>query len=246
MINFTYAEVDACFKFALNMRGKHNPNMIQKRSNWQIFMDDFRGKLGEIAVRKYVIDNILSAKITTDLDFSITPRGQWDIVDIEVNGKACSIKSIKPNAQFLLIECNRYDYLGNYRYKNNNNESVPVDYYILVKVGFPKLSYNVFKYKSFEELMNTENYKGNMYNTNNINAEVLGGISHDEFWKKKVFAPKGIKCTVKNLEALTNGVTINELPDKICGNENQNNILQQDNYIINSSNGLYDLKELIW
>lgn len=246
MISFTYAEINACFKFALNMRGKHNPNMIQKRSDWQILTDDFRGKLGEIAVRKYFKANILNAKITTDLDFSITPRGQWDIVDIEVNGKACSIKSIKPRSKFLLIEKNRYDSYGNYRYKNNNNESVPVDYYILVKVAFPQLSNNVFKYKSFEQLMNNENYKGNIYNIDDIKAKVLGGISHDEFWNKKVFAPKGIKCTVKNLEALTNGITINELPDKICGNESQNNILQQDNYIINSSNGLYDLKELIW
>jgi hypothetical protein len=57
------------------MRGKHNPNMIIQRADCEIFRDDFRGKLGEIAVINYIRREIATAKISTDLDFEITPRG---------------------------------------------------------------------------------------------------------------------------------------------------------------------------
>ena len=48
---FTQDEVWKCYQFARQMRGKHNRNMIMDREDWEIFRDDLRGKLGEIAFR---------------------------------------------------------------------------------------------------------------------------------------------------------------------------------------------------
>lgn len=34
---FKKGQVWDCYKFARNMKGKHNPNMIMKREDWEIF-----------------------------------------------------------------------------------------------------------------------------------------------------------------------------------------------------------------
>ena len=73
-ITFTNSELQQCFNFALAMRGNHNPALIGNRDDWEIFRDDFRGKLGEIAVYKYVKNCIPSACITGNLDFSVSGR----------------------------------------------------------------------------------------------------------------------------------------------------------------------------
>ena len=55
--------------------------MIMDRDDWEIFRDDLRGKLGEIALRNYIMKNIPNANIESNIDFSVTPLGQWDITD---------------------------------------------------------------------------------------------------------------------------------------------------------------------
>jgi len=245
-MKFSFEEIESCFNFAYNMRGNHNPDLIQIRKDWEIFRDDFRGKLGEIAVYKYIKEQIPNANITTELDFNVTPRGQWDITDLEVNELAINIKSIKQKSKFLLVECNRYDANGNYRYRNNDGGVVRVDYYILVRVTVePDVSISIFRTRNADDFVNKAwDAKNKKEISRTINAEVLGGISHEDFWKNKSFAPRKIKCSVNNLRAICNGVSIGNLPDKTDGTESQNQILQQDNYIINSENQLEDLNEI--
>ena len=62
-MTFTKNEVWECYQFARQMRGKHNRSMIMDRDDWEIFRDDLRGKLGEIALRNYIMKNIPNANI---------------------------------------------------------------------------------------------------------------------------------------------------------------------------------------
>ncbi|MEA4825131.1 MAG: hypothetical protein VB130_00630 [Clostridium sp.] len=247
IINFTFKEIQDCYQFAHNMRGNHNPNMIMNREDWEIFRDDFRGKLGEVAVRKYIQVYMPEATIDTDLDFTVTPRGQWDITDLVVNGHAINVKSIKQHSKFLLVEIDRYDQYGNYRYNNNDGQPVPIDYYVLVRVTVdPDVSKSIFKIKTLNDFINKAwDAKGRKEVNRNIYAEILGGISHVEFWNRKNFAPKGIKCTVKNLSAIANGKSIEDLPDNVIGSEFKNQILQRNNYIISSENQLHKLIDIL-
>lgn len=247
MINFTIGEISQCYNFANAMRGNHNPNLIQQRKDWEIFRDDFRGKLGEIAVRKYISEKIPTANITTDLDFEVTPRGQWDVTDLEVDGQSINVKSIKENSQFLLVECNRYDEHGNYRYNNNDGEQVRIDYYVLVRVYVkPEVNRGIFRGNNLNKFMNNAWDAKNQCEVRRvIYAEVLGGISHEEFLREKSYAPRGIKCSTKNLRAIIQGTNIDNLPDRITGNEFQNSILQQDNYVIDSTCQLHKLERIL-
>lgn len=49
---FEKGQVWDCYTFAQKMRGNHNPNMIMDRAEWEIFRDDFRGKLGEVELEE--------------------------------------------------------------------------------------------------------------------------------------------------------------------------------------------------
>lgn len=241
---FSNNELEQCYNFAWDMRGNHNRNMIMNRDDWEIFRDDFRGKLGEIAVRNYIVNNIVNSEITTDLDFKVTPKGQWDITDLVVNGKYINVKSIKQGSAFLLVETKRYDENGNYVYKNNDGNSVPIDYYVLVRVTVdPDVSKNVFSRKNFENFMNNAwnvDMKKEVIRT--VKAEVLGGISHDEFWRRKKLANKEIKCIKDNLRAIANGKT---LVDNERGTMPKNRFLQQDNYIISGETQLRKLEDIL-
>lgn len=73
----------------------------------------------------------------------------------------------------------------------------------------------------------------------------LGGISHNEFWKRKSYAPDGIVCNVKNLRAIAEGTNIDDLPCKVTGYKKQNQILQQKNYIVDSKTQLNKLEDII-
>lgn len=94
-MQYTDKELALCYRFSQQMVGKHNKDIIMDRDDWEIFRDDFRGKLGEVALRKYIIENIPDAKIEGDIDYSVTPIGQWDTVDLKVNGMYINVKSIK-------------------------------------------------------------------------------------------------------------------------------------------------------
>ena len=246
-INFTDAEIRNCYEFAWNMRGNHNPGMIMNREDWEIFRDDFRGKLGEVAVRNYIQNNMPQAIIDTDLDFSVTPRGQWDITDLVVNGKAINVKSIKQMSRFLLVETDRYDEYGNYRYNNNDGQPVPINYYVLVRVTVePDVPRNIFNRRNLNYFINNAwNPKKGQEVKREIYAEILGGISHEKFWNIKSFAPRGIQCNINNLRDIANGAIVAPLQEHIIRNLRKNQVLQRDNFVINSENQLMRLEDIL-
>lgn len=85
MGNFTRGEVRLACEFARDMVGNHAPDLIGKREAWEIFKDDIHGKLGEIAVEKYIQEKLSDCVINSGVDYTIMPRGQWDITDLIVN-----------------------------------------------------------------------------------------------------------------------------------------------------------------
>lgn len=241
-LNFTVDELEKCFNFAKNMRGNHNPNIISNRDDWEIFRDDFRGKLGEVAVYNYVRDHIPNARVTGELDFNVTPRGEWDTTDIIINDRYYNVKSIKPNSSFLLVETLRYNDNGEYAYKNNDGTPVRVDGYILVRVTVePDVQRNIFN-QSFDKFCK-DGYNPKLQKgvPRKFAAEILGGISHNDFWKHKALAPKGIRCDIQNLLAISNG---DNPPNAVRDYDKSNNILQTKNYVIGQDN-LTDLNTLL-
>ena len=220
-MQYTDKELALCYRFSQQMVGKHNKDIIMDRDDWEIFRDDFRGKLGEVALRKYIIENIPDAKIEGDIDYSVTPIGQWDTVDLKVNGMYINVKSIKQKSNFLMIETKRYNKDGKYAYLNNDGEEVKIDAYVLVKVNVElDIIANSMHFQKVEQLKNNRI----------ISGEILGGVMHDEFWRKKHYIPRGIKCTYHNLRAACNEKS--DFPDKITGKEKKTEILQQDNYVL--------------
>ncbi len=235
MYNFKKGQVWECYQFAQRMKGNHNPDMIMEREDWEIFRDDFRGKLGEVALRNYVISIIPEAVINTQIDFSVTPRGQWDRDDIIVNNKHISVKSIKGNARFLLIETYRYDESGNYSYLNDDGSTIVIDMYALVKVNIvPEISLDDMEYSSVADFWNSKGGR-------KVEYEVLGGITHKKFWEIKHFAPVGMKCNKNNLERICRG----ESPEMADGSVSKTESLQQNNYVIDSRTELKRLSDLI-
>lgn len=231
-MNFTDRELALCYRFSQQMKGNHNRDMIMDREDWEIFRDDFRGKLGEVALKNYISLNFPTAKFESDIDYSVTPLGQWDTTDLLVNGIYINVKSVKQKSNFLMIETKRYNENGEYAYKNNDGKDVKIDAYVLVKVIIdPDMDTGTMEYREVEQLKHKHK----------ISAEILGGISHEQFWEKKHKAYKGIKCTFNNLKAVCDEKR--ELPDSINGRERKNEILQQDNYIL-YKNELFSIKEL--
>ncbi len=233
-MTFTKNEVWECYQFARQMRGKHNRSMIMDRDDWEIFRDDLRGKLGEIALRNYIMKNIPDANIESNIDFSVTPLGQWDITDLIVNGKYINVKSVKGNSRFLLIETKRYDPDGSYAYRNNDGMPVRIDAYVLVRVTIePEIDCMDMNYKNVEEFRNSKGGR-------NIKAEILGGISHEEFWRKKHFAPKNMKCNYANLSAVCKGKAVEMIYE---GSKTAR--LQRDNYVLDSRTELKDIRGIL-
>ena len=232
MYNYERNQVWECYTFARRMIGNHNPDMIMPRTDAEIFRDDFRGKLGEVAVRNYVRNIMPEASIDGEIDFETMPRGEWDRTDIVINDKHVSVKSIKGNSRFLLIEAGRYNEDGSASYRNHDGSEIRTDLYALVKVDItPEIT---------EEAMGFQNVREFWEAGYTVRYEVLGGITHDDFWEHKHFAPAGIRCSVANLEAVCLGEEV-EPGD----GERLNETLQVDNYVIDSQRELVPLNELL-
>jgi len=233
MPEYTMDELEKCYQFARGMIGNHNPNMIMEREDWEIFRDDFRGKLGEVALRKFLANSRFRDKITEEIDFGVYPRSEWDSNDLVVNDVHVNVKSVKGGSNFLMVETFRYNEDGTYTYDNHDGSKVEVDAYVLVNVKIePEYNRLDFKYETLEAFMGYGNRK--------ISYWIKGGIRHEQFWKMKHFAPEGILCTKPNLKKVCNG----QEPVIAPKGTKRELVLQKDNYIIDGETELEFILEI--
>ena len=180
--------------------------MIQERKVWEIFRDDFRGKLAEIKVRNFFIEKT-NYQIVSDLDFTISGLGTWDTNDIVVRKHTSnnlteemnlSIKSVKKHSSNLLLETHRFNPDGSCSYKNNDGTEIKIDAYVLVEIDIaPEFSEDIY-------IETTDEFKEYEYIKKKIKVKrtILGQISHKDFWNIKAFAPSGIICNVNNFNEI--------------------------------------------
>ena len=137
----------------------------------------------------------------------------------------------------MLIEAFRYDENGNASYRNHDGTVIRTDLYALVKV---KIANENTNNEITEDAMGFQNVSEFWEAGYRVMYEVLGGISHADFWETKHFAPRGIQCSRMNLEAVCQG------RQPVAGEGNiVTEVLQQDNYVIDSRNELVPIEELL-
>ena len=183
-IYFTDEEIKKAINFADKIKWKH-PHFADKENNAkrtekEIFMSVLRGKLAEIALKKYLINKHGKNKHKiSELDFNIYKKGVCDDFDLKFDDYTISIKSSKPFASCLLIEKEKYelDENGNAISIDGHENSIP-DFYTFIKVN---IDYNVM---------------ANSY------AYICGAISHNEFWKRKKEIPRGTYINKNNMDEL--------------------------------------------
>ncbi len=226
-------DVWRCYGFARDMRNRHNNNMIMDRTPEQIFRDDLRGKLAEIATARYF--DMLGVSLSQEIDFEPYERGIWDRDDLVIreNGdKHISVKSSGENSDYLLIETRRFiPDTGEYSYRNNDDSPIVVDYYAFVNVSMEGEDEDNFtRYESKQDFLRVE---GNSWqqqpNARKFFCTFRGLISHNDFWNRKMVAAERIKANKQNFARVFNGETVLPDPQFII---NDRRWLQKENYIV--------------
>lgn len=142
LIKITDDEFDRCKKFAgdsAESQREHRSGGTTTRAYEQIVGDTLRGKLGEVAIKKFLEQDPLNIS-DISLDFKIYPRGKWDEQDLKIHGKTFSVKSSKHFSKYLLLET-----------KDLERGSV-FDYYVLVLVDTEQKTGKIVGFVSKEEM----------------------------------------------------------------------------------------------
>ena len=181
-IYFTEKEFKDCSDFAEKVKQKHqhfkDKNNKATRTLEEVAHDVIRGKLAEVALRKYLLDKHKNNCNISDIDYTIYPEFVGDSYDLKFNQYIISIKSSKEYSSCLLIEKERFlcDENGQVIGVDNKKNNLP-DYYVFVRV---KVDY--------------EDYK-------NSYAEICGGISHKKFMRIKREAPRNMVLNGANAKS---------------------------------------------
>lgn len=233
-LTLSVADVVQAYEFARDMKGHHNDNLVRQRGDRQIFIDDFRGKLAEIALKRYLERNM---HIVGDIDFEIYNRGEWDKNDLIIDdNKNISVKSSGLKANYLMIETHRFNSDGTYSYRNHDGGEIKVDYYAFLNVGIgneAEIGYT--EYADGITFMGVNNEKSSWQDVpekrKTFWCYLKGFISHEDFWRLKKKANRGIYANLSDLNEVWNGNNLTMRADFI---ENDKRWLQKDNYIINT------------
>jgi len=172
-IYFTLQEVQQCEEFAKEIAWKH-PHFRDKKNKAKRTQKQVEESvlLGKLAeLAVYrVFHRYFKDQQVSDIDFNIYPVGETDEQDISVNNVHISIKSSKPNSSCLLIEKEKFT-LNEQGCVVAVDKKTPPDAYVFVHVDLKKKQ-----------------------------ATICGGISFEEFWKKKRFMPRKMVMNRENLK----------------------------------------------
>ncbi len=129
--------IDKVFSFAVDMAKKvegehrdHRSGGKHKRTPLEVFADTFQGKIAEYGVYKYFKDKGITV---SEPDLTRMPLGQWDSVDIVVNGKKLCVKSAAFFSNSLLLEVKDWDEEGRYK-PNIEKDGGEYNYFLLCRV----------------------------------------------------------------------------------------------------------------
>lgn len=185
-ILFTEKEIKKAIDFASSIKWKHgcfsdkaNRN-IKNRTDAEIYVSILRGKLAEIALKKYLKEKHKNSKHkVTGLDFNVYKKGVCDEFDLKFDRYTISIKSSKMFASCLFVEKDKYeiDSYGNPISIEGHEGGIP-DFYAFVKVNI------------------------DMNKINDSYAQICGAISHRDFWQMKKEVPRGTYINKNNMDNL--------------------------------------------
>ena len=129
--------VDTVFNFAYDMafteKGEHRKVRSGgrvKRPPRVIFVNTFQGKIAEFGVYKYLKENGCEVE---EPNTERMPLGEWDTVDIIVNGYKICVKSTVYYANSLLLETKDWDSEGRY-IPNKERDGGEYDFFLLCRV----------------------------------------------------------------------------------------------------------------
>ena len=129
-------EYEKCNRFAeksSSSQREHRSGGTMRRNKKEIFSDTLRGKMGEIAIKKFLGQHPFNFE-EIELDFEIYPRGVWDREDFKISDKRFSIKTANPFSRYLLLETKDLERGDTY------------DYYVLVLVNEKKRTAQIAGY----------------------------------------------------------------------------------------------------
>lgn len=134
--NISIQVIKECFEFSYEMafgEGAHRRTRsggVKRRSNGEIFIDTFQGKLSEFSMWEYLKKENIDALRP---DTQVAGYGKWDSFDLEFQGKRMAIKSTKSYGNLLLLETKDWNSNGEYIPNIESGDSV-FDFFILVRI----------------------------------------------------------------------------------------------------------------
>lgn len=202
--NITKEDVKTCFDFAWDMsfgkKGEHRnirSGGSHRRKGGERFINAFHGKLAEYGVYNYFRDEGYNV---SKPDISVYGLGQWDDVDIEIEGKKCSIKATKEFGQLLLLETRDWDSEGRFKPDIERTGGI-FDYFIFARYspdGEKLMKFNKLMYS--DEVDKTELEK--IITSENWTVNVVGFISREDLAKdiigKGQIIPRGAMLNGKS------------------------------------------------
>lgn len=176
--------IQKCLYFASEMAygtGYHKSQSFGRnnydRSQNEIFINTFQGKLAELAV----YNELYAIGIRPDKppEFDIWGKGKWEDCDFTLNNRSirASIKSTKWFGNLLLLEKHKYNEKGQFL-ETFESEPIAYDYTFMVRIQGVKSE-------------KPEHY----LKKNDIEVEVTGFMSHSKFLQvieEKQIIPQGI------------------------------------------------------
>lgn len=174
-INLTKGEYDRCCEYANKVSSKFKHFMdvrnTETRSENRKYNDVVRGKLAELAVKKY-LDNTYGKQRVGNIDFRLYKNGETDEGDITLDSKVINIKSSKLNSHTLMIETARFRLDSRRRACKLEGKDLP-NYFMFVRVND---------------------------DISDLYAEICGCITFDKFWTSKKFMPRGMCMSKYNVQ----------------------------------------------
>ena len=113
-------------------RTKRSATLEQPRTPIEIFKNTLQGKIAEILLYNYFLNNGIKCK---DVDYSVSGKGSWDDTDLVYKNLKISVKSAAFYSNLLLLETKDWDTNGRYIPNIDNPDVADIyDYFILVRI----------------------------------------------------------------------------------------------------------------